>query len=262
MVGWARLKVKGPAGTRVELRFAEALKPDGTLYRANLRGAKATDIYTLKGQGTEMWEPRFTFHGFRYVEITGFPGKPSLDSIAGRIVNDDLQTNGTFECSNPLLNRIYRAVVWGVRGNYHSIPTYCPQRDERQGWLGDRSEESKGESYLFDNSALYAKWVQDIADAQRSSGSVPDIAPAYWPIYSNDVVWPSTSIIIPDMLREQFDDTRIIARHYACMKNWMDYMARRYLTNGIIAKDSYGDWCVPPHDPTTIISKDPDQLTA
>ncbi|MDE3067794.1 MAG: family 78 glycoside hydrolase catalytic domain [Verrucomicrobiota bacterium] len=262
MVGWARLKVKGPAGTRVRLRFAEVLEPDGTLYRANLRGARATDLYTLKGRGTEIWEPRFTFHGFRYVEVTGFPGKPGLDSIEGRIVNDDLSTNGVFECSNPLLNRIYRAVVWGVRGNYHSIPTDCPQRDERQGWLGDRSEESRGESYLFDTDALYAKWLQDMADAQRPGGSVPDVAPAYWPIYSDDVVWPSTSIIVPQMLRQQFGDTRVMARHFACVKKWMDYMARRYLTNGIIAKDSYGDWCVPPRNSTTIISKDPSRHTA
>lgn len=262
MVGWARLKVSGPAGAKISLRFAEELKPDGDLYVANLRGAQATDTYILKGQGTEIWEPQFTSHGFRYVEMTGYPGKPGIDSITGRIVNDDLSTNGNFECSNPLLNRIYHAAVWGVRGNYHSIPTDCPQRDERQGWLGDRSEESKGETYMFNNVALYAKWMQDIADAQRSSGSVPDIAPTFWPIFSDDVVWPSTSIIIPGMLREQFADTLVIARHYPCMKEWMDYMERRYLTNDIISRDSYGDWCVPPKNPTTIVSQDPDSKTA
>ncbi|HKW28093.1 MAG TPA: family 78 glycoside hydrolase catalytic domain [Verrucomicrobiae bacterium] len=260
MVGWARLKVSGPAGTRVRLRFAEVLKPDGTLYVANLRGALATDTYTLKGQGTEVWEPRFTSHGFRYVEVTGYPGKPGLDAIAGRIVNDDLPTNGGFECSNPLLNRIYRAVVWGVRGNYHSIPTDCPQRDERQGWLGDRSEESKGETYLFDNSALYAKWLQDIADAQRSNGSVPDIAPAFWPIDSDDVIWPSTGIIIPEMLREQYDDTETITRHYDSAKKWVDFMGG-FVTNGLISRDSYGDWCVPPEDPALIHSRDPNRAT-
>ena len=262
MVGWARLKVSGPAGTRVKLRFAEVLKPDGMLDVANLRGARATDRYTLKGQGTEVWEPRFTSHGFRYVEVTGFPGEPDLHSIAGRMVNDDLPTNGTFACSNPLLNRIYRAVVRGVRGNYHSIPTDCPQRDERQGWLGDRSEESRGETYLFDNSALYAKWLQDIADAQRPGGSVPDIAPTCWPIYSDDVVWPSTSLIIPQILRAQFDDTTVIASHYPCMKEWMDYMEQRYLVKGIISRDSYGDWCVPPRDRTRIWTQDPNRRTA
>jgi alpha-L-rhamnosidase len=260
MVGWTRLKVKGPVGTRVKLRFAEVLKPDGTLYVANLRGAKATDTYILNGHGTEIWEPRFTWHGFRYVQVTGFPGKLDLHSIAGRIVNDDLPTNGTFECSNPLLNQIYRAVVWGVRGNYHSIPTDCPQRDERQGWLGDRSEESRGETYLFDNSTLYSKWLQDMTDAQRPNGSVPDIAPAYWPIYSDDVVWPSSGIIIPEMLREQYADTEIIARHYDGAKKWVDFMSG-FVTHGLISKDSYGDWCVPPEDPTLIHSQDPNRET-
>ncbi len=260
MVGWCRLHVTGPAGKRVTLSHAETLKPDGTLYTANLRSARQTDSYTLKGGGEEVWEPRFTSHGFRYVEVTGYPSRPTLNSIEGRVVNDDLRTAGSFECSNELINKIYRAIVWGVRGNYRSIPTDCPQRDERQGWLGDRSEESRGETYLFDNADLYAKWMQDIADAQRPSGSEPDIAPAYWPIYSDNVVWPSTGIIIPEMLREQFDDTRVIAWHYDSAKKWMDYMSG-FMTNGIISRDSYGDWCVPPENLTLIHSTDTNRMT-
>ena len=181
MAGWCRLHVSGSAGTRVILRHAETLKSDGSLYVANLRGARMTDSYVLRGGGGEIWEPRFISHGFRYVELTGFPGRPSLSSLDGRVVNDDLPTAGEFTCSNDLLNRIYHAIVWGTRSNYRSIPTDCPQRDERQGWLGDRSEESRGETYLFDNSDLYAKWLDDIADAQRPNGSVPDVAPTYWP---------------------------------------------------------------------------------
>jgi len=259
-VGWCRLHVKGPAGSKVALRFAETLKPDGTLYLANLRGALVTDTYTLNGSGAETWEPRFTSHGFRYVELTGYPGKPTSNSLEGRVVNDDLETAGTFECSNPLLNQIYRAIVWGVRGNYHSIPTDCPQRDERQGWLGDRSEESRGETYLFDNSLLYVKWLQDMADAQRSSGSVPDIAPAYWPIFSDNVIWPSSGIIIPEMLREQFADAQVIARHYDSAKKWMDFMTG-FVSDGLISKDTYGDWCLPPADPALIHSQDPTKET-
>ena len=186
------------------MRHAERLNLDGTLYTDNLRSAKATDIYTLKGKGQEMYEPRFTYHGFRYVEVTGFPGKPTLASLEGRIVNDDVATAGEFTCSQPTINRIYRNVVWGVRGNYRSIPTDCPQRDERQGWLGDRSVESKGEAYLFDVAALYAKWVQDMADSQDENGSISDVCPPYWPFYNDNVTWPSSAVIIPGTLLDQY----------------------------------------------------------
>ncbi|MGO8925985.1 MAG: family 78 glycoside hydrolase catalytic domain [Limisphaerales bacterium] len=260
MVGWCRLKVSGPPGTEVRLRHAETLKADGTLYLDNIRSAKVTDSYTLKGKGTEVYEPRFTYHGFRYVEMTGYPGKPSLSSLEGRVVHDALETAGEFTCSNPLLNRIYRNIVWGVSGNYRSIPTDCPQRDERQGWLGDRSAESKGETYLFNTAALYAKWLQDMADAQEDTGSVSDVCPAYWPIYSDNVTWPSSTVIIPSALREQYADEDIVARHYASAKKWVEYM-RRFITDGIIAKDSYGDWCVPPEEQKLIHSNDPKRRT-
>ena len=260
LVGWCRLHVSGPSGTTVSLRHAETLKSDGTLYLDNIRSAKVTDQYTLKGKGEEEYEPRFTYHGFRYVEITGFPGKPKLDTIEARVVHDDIASTGDFTCSEPLLNQIYQNVRWGVRGNYRSIPTDCPQRDERQGWLGDRSAESKGEAYLFDIAALYKKWVQDMADAQKPNGSVPDVCPAYWPIYSDNITWPSSTIIIPGTLREQFGDGSVIAQHYESAKMWMDYMSG-FVTNGIISRDSYGDWCVPPEDPKLIHSNDPNRRT-
>ena len=160
MVGWCRLRASGPSGSQIRLRFAETLRPDGMLYTTNLRGARTTDYYVLNGQGVETWEPRFTYHGFRFVEMTGFPGNPTLDTLAGRVVNDDVPTAGTFNCSNPLLNQIHQNIMWGVRGNYSSMPTDCPQRDERQGWLGDRAGECKGESYLFNIAALYSKWLR------------------------------------------------------------------------------------------------------
>jgi alpha-L-rhamnosidase len=260
MVGWCRLKVSGPAGTAVKLRHAETLQPDGELYLANIRGARVTDIYTLKGEGTEVWEPRFTYHGFRFVEVTGFPGKPTLDSLEGRVVHDDVQRIGEFECSNPLLNQIFKNVVWGTRGNYRSVPTDCPQRDERQGWLGDRSEESRGEMYIYDNNAFYAKWLQDIADSQKPSGSVPDVSPAHWPIYSDNVTWPSSTVIVPNSLFRQFGDKQIIADHYDSAKRWIDYMLT-FAKDGILDRDQYGDWCVPPEDPKLIHSKDPARAT-
>ncbi len=261
LVGWCRLKVKGQAGTTVKLRHAETLQDDGTLYMANLRGAKVTNLYTLKGEGTEVYEPRFTYHGFRFVEVTGFPGRPTLDAIEGCVVHDDLESAGSFACSQPMINKIYKNVVWGVRGNYRSIPTDCPQRDERQGWLGDRSVESKGETFLFNNAALYSKWVQDMVDAQKESGSVPDVCPAYWPIYSDNVTWPSSLVIIPSTLLEQFGDKETIAKAYPAMVKWVDYMSH-FIKDGVMPQDRYGDWCVPPEDPKLIHSQDPARKTA
>ena len=261
MVGWCRIRLSGARGTEVRLRHAETLKPDGTLYLDNIRGAKVTDVYTLKGDGPETYEPRFTYHGFRYVEVSGFPGRPGPGSIEGRVVNDDVKTAGEFACSHPMINRIYRNIVWGVRGNYRSMPTDCPQRDERQGWLGDRSAESRGETYLFSVNALYAKWLQDMEDAQREDGSVSDVCPSYWPLYNDNVTWPSSTVIIPGALVEQYADSSIVGRHYASMVKWIDHMST-YITDGIITKDSYGDWCVPPEDPKLIHSNDPMRKTA
>lgn len=261
MVGWCRLKVQGPAGTAVQMRFAEILQDDGTLYLANIRGAQVTDVYTLRGEGVEVWEPEFVFHGFRYVELTGYPGEPDLGTLEGQVVHDDLAVAGTFECSNPLLNQIYRNIRWGVRGNYRSIPTDCPQRDERQGWLGDRSAECTGESYLYDVAAFYAKWVADMEDAQREDGSVSDVCPSYWPLYNDNVTWPSTFLIAPKMLRTQYADTRAIERHYPGMRRWIAHM-RQYLRDGLMPRDNYGDWCVPPEEEHLIHSKDESRKTA
>ncbi|HTY59732.1 MAG TPA: family 78 glycoside hydrolase catalytic domain, partial [Bacteroidota bacterium] len=261
MVGWCRISVNGPRGTSVTLRHAETLKEDGSLYLDNIRGAKVTDVYTLKGGGPETYEPRFTYHGFRFVEVTGFPGVPGPDAIEGRVVNDDVKTAGEFACSNAVINRIYRNIVWGVRGNYRSMPTDCPQRDERQGWLGDRSAESRGETYLFGINALYAKWLQDMEDAQREDGSVSDVCPSYWPLYNDNVTWPSSTVIIPGALHDQYADAEIIRRHYPSMVKWIDHMSG-YIADDVITKDNYGDWCVPPEDPKLIHSNDPMRKTA
>jgi alpha-L-rhamnosidase len=261
MVGWCRLKISGPAGATVSLRHAETLAPDGTLYLENIRGAKVTDRYTLNGAGQEVYEPRFAYHGFRYVEVQGYPGQPTLTALEGRVVNDDVESGGEFTCSQPVINRVYRNIVWGVRGNYRSIPTDCPQRDERQGWLGDRSAESRGESYLFRNNLLYAKWLQDIADAQKEDGSVSDVCPSYWPMYNDNVTWPSSLVIIPGALLDQFGNVDVIGRQYPAMRKWIEHMSG-YLTNNIMPRDTYGDWCVPPEDPKLIHSKDPARKTA
>ncbi|MGI8907553.1 MAG: family 78 glycoside hydrolase catalytic domain [Candidatus Sumerlaeaceae bacterium] len=260
MVGWCRIKVNGTAGMKVRLRHAETLTTGGLLYLDNIRGAKVTENYTLKGGAEEVYEPRFTYHGFRYVEITGWPGKPDASAIEGRVVHDDMPRSGTFSCSNELLNRLYHNILWGTRGNYRSIPTDCPQRDERQGWLGDRSEECRGESYLYDVAAFYAKWVQDIQDSQKPTGSVPDVAPNYWPFYNDGITWPSSFVIIPHTVYTQYGDRRVLEKHYDGMKLWMDYMTT-YVKDGLMPKNTYGDWCVPPENPKLIHSEDPKRQT-
>jgi alpha-L-rhamnosidase len=260
MAGWCRLKVSGPQGIAIKLRHSETLKPDGTLYTDNLRTAKQEDVYTLKGQGVETYEPRFTHHGFRYVEVTGFPGKPTLSALEARLVHDDVPAVGHFACSNPLLNQIYHNIFWGTRDNYRSMPTDLP-RDERQGWFGDRQEVSKGETYMFNVAPLYAQWLTDIRDDQHPNGSVPDVSPAYWSLYSDGVVWPSTYIIIPHMLYDQYEDLGILRKHYNSMKKWTDYMVT-FLENDVMPRNTYADWCVPPKTLTEINSSDPTLTTS
>jgi alpha-L-rhamnosidase len=247
MAGWVKMKVKGEKGRQVKLRFAEILQADGNLFTANLRDAKVTDIYTLKGGDTEVWEPSFIYHGFRYVEISGYPGKPTLDDFEGRVVSDNMATIGTFETSSDITNQIFKNASWGILSNYKGMPVDCPQRNERQPWLGDRAIGSYGESFIFNNAGFYNKWMDDIQNTQKSDGSICDVAPAFWRYYSDNVTWPGTYLLISDMLYNQFGDKTSIIKHYPSMKKWMDYMKKCYMDESfILTKDSYGDWCVPP----------------
>ncbi len=261
MVGWVELFVKGNRGDKVTLRFAETINDDGSLFLDNIRSAEVTDTYILKGNGKEKWEPKFTYHGFRFVEMKGYPGKPSLSALKGKVVHDALEVTGSFTCSNPLINSIYKNAYWGIRGNYRSIPTDCPQRDERQGWLGDRSAECTGESFIFDISKLYNKWITDMKDAQRESGSIPDVAPSYWPIYSDNTTWPGTYLFASEMLYNQYGDLKTIEENYPYMQKWIRYMSR-FLNDDIMPKDTYGDWCVPPEDLKLIHTSDPLRITS
>jgi alpha-L-rhamnosidase len=245
--GWVKMKVNGAAGTKVTLRFAESLEENGELFTTNLRDAKSTDVYILKGGAIEEWEPKFTYHGFRYVEVSGYPGVAAKDNFTGRLVYDDLATVGSFNSSNALLNQIYKNSWWGIASNYKGMPVDCPQRNERQPWLGDRPISAYGESFMFDNTNFYIKWLEDIRLSQKEDGAIPDVAPAFWRYYSDNISWPGTYLFIADMLYQQTGDIRVLKDHYPSMKKWMDYMQSRYKTNeGIITKDSYGDWCFPP----------------
>lgn len=263
MVGWLRIKIKGEKGDSIRLRFAETLQKNGELYTENLRDALVTDIYVCNGKEPEgtTWAPRFVYHGFRYVELMGYEN-PQLEDFMGEVVSDRMDTIGEFECSNQTLNRIYRNAWWGILGNYKSFPIDCPQRNERQPWLGDRAMGSWGESYMFDNAALYSKWTRDICEAQREDGCIPDVAPAFWNYYTDNVTWPSTLVFATDMLYTQRGNVEPMERCYPYMRKWMLHLRKEYMNEeGIITKDRYGDWCVPPESPELIHSQDPARQT-
>ena len=254
--GWLRLRAKGKRGDEVKLRFAESLQANGELYTANLRDARAKDIYTLKGGTPEIWHPVFVYHGFRYVEITGYPGTPSLADFEGQLIYDNLQTIGSFVCSDTIINKIYQNAWWGIASDYKGMPVDCPQRNERQPWLGDRAQGAYGESFLFNNVSLYSKWLNDIEESQTPAGAIPDVAPAFWNYYSDNMTWPGTYLLVAEMLYHQYGDVDDIVRHYASMKKWMKYMKQNYMKEYLVTKDKYGDWCVPPEDLQMIRSRD------
>jgi len=246
MVGWLQINVKGQKGGQVKLRFAESLQNNGELFTANLRDAKCTDTYTFGGKIEETWQPTFSYRGFRYVEISGLNYAPSTKDFSGKMIYDNMKTVGNFETSNALLNQIFKNAWWGIAGNYKGIPIDCPQRNERQPWLGDRGAVALGESFLFDNGRFYTKWLEDIRNAQKEDGAIPDVAPAFWRYYSDNMTWPGTFLLIADMVYKQTGDVNALRDNYPAMKKWLAYMSDRYLEDGILTKDSYGDWCMPP----------------
>ena len=166
MVGWVRLKVKGKSGDRVTLKFAEVLDQRGNFYTDNLRTAKATDLYILKGGDEETFEPHFTFHGFRYVKLENFPGTPDLNSVTGVVIHSDMPQTGSFTCSDPLINRLQQNIQWGQRDNFLDIPTDCPQRDERLGWTGDAQVFAPTAAFNYGIAPFFTKWMADLAADQ------------------------------------------------------------------------------------------------
>jgi alpha-L-rhamnosidase len=263
MTGWFSIKVKGNRGSKVTLRFAETVDKNKRIGTDNLRSAQATDIYILKGSGDfETYEPRFVTHGFRYIEMI-MDGNIDFEECTGKVIYDEMETIGDIETSNPLLNQIIKNAWWGISSNYKGMPLDCPQRDERQAWLGDHAVGSVGESFLFDNEALYVKWLEDIRDSQTKEGQLSDIAPPYYmSYYSDNMTWPATYLIVAEMIYRQFGNTAPIAEHYPYMKKWLAYMKSKYMTaDYIVTKDKYGDWCVPPESKELIHSQDPARKT-
>jgi alpha-L-rhamnosidase len=242
MVGWVALKAKGPSGTRVRLRFAEILNPVGTLYTENLRNADATDIYVLKGEGEEQFTPQFTFHGFRYVEVTGYPGTPGTDALIGEVVSSVRgEAVGRLTTSSELINKMWSIGIWGQRGNFLSIPTDCPQRDERLGWMGDAGVFWRTGSYNFDIAAFSQKFVQDIVDAQTPQGAFTNVSPNTLPFDGSDsegasawnegIVgapgWGDAGVIVPWTTWVQYGNKDVIERNWDSMQRWMEFIQSR-----------------------------------
>ncbi|MCL5999118.1 MAG: glycoside hydrolase family 78 protein [Chloroflexi bacterium] len=244
MVGWVQLRVQGPRDTVVSLKFSENIDDDGTVDQGNLRGAACTDTYILKGEGLEVWEPRFTYHGFRYVQVEGFPGKPGMDTVQGRVVHSDVAPRGHFECSNALINRLQRAVLWTESGNLHGLPTDCPQRDERMGWLNDMTVRAEEANYNFDVNRLHAKWIGDIHDAQDpNNGAIPDTAPFRMGMRPADPV-TMCYLLAPWLLYQHYGNRQVMAEHYAGFRRWVDYLSTR-ANDDIVEFSYYGDWSPP-----------------
>jgi len=243
MVGWVRLKVSGKKGDQVTLKFAEVLDKAGNFYTDNLRAAKATDVYILKGEGTEIFEPHFTFHGFRFVKIEGLPTAPALDQITGVVIHSDMKPTGTFSCSDTLINQLQHNIQWGQKGNFVDVPTDCPQRDERLGWTGDAQVFSMTAAFNFDVAAFYTKWMGDFTADQSPEGKVPHVIPDVLNGEGGSTAWADASIIVPWTVYLSYGDQRILETQYPSMKAWIGYMDSRANANHLWIGDThFGDW--------------------
>ncbi|MFN7976008.1 MAG: family 78 glycoside hydrolase catalytic domain [Acidobacteriota bacterium] len=245
VAGWARLRVRGEAGTRITMRFAEVLQSDGTLYVKSLRGARATDLYVLRGGDPEVWEPRFTYHGFRYVEVTGYPGRPALDAVTAIAIGTDLPRTGWFACDSKRVESLHEAIVWTQRGNHVEVPTDCPQRDERLGWTGDAQLFALTAAYQMDVRAFMEKWLDDLCDAQDADGSIPDVAPEREAAGSGNLGWGDAIVTCPWVLHEMYGDRTSLERRWDAMVRWMGFCEAA--ARGFIAAKTHGDWLAIDH---------------
>lgn len=244
MVGVARLRATGPRGTVIRIRYAEVLQDNGMLYTESLRGARATDTYIKDTDDDEVWEPLFTFHGFRYVEVTGLPHRPSRDTITGVVLHNEMERAGEFSTSNLLVNQLYHNIVWGQKGNYLEAPTDCPQRDERLGWTGDAQAFIRTGSFNFDLAAFMTKWIRDLFDTQSEEGWFGSVAPhmPFEPLPKATChAWSDAAIICPWTLYRVYGDTRIIKRFYPEMALYIEHL--KSTSDSLIRPPGgYGDW--------------------
>jgi alpha-L-rhamnosidase len=245
MVGWARLHISGPKGTKIRLRFGEVLRPDGELYTENLRSAFATENYVLGGQPNEVIEPHFTFHGFRYVELTGFPGVPPKDAVEGVAFYTSTPFSAQLHTGNPMVNQLWSNILWGQRGNFLSVPTDCPQRDERLGWMGDAEVFWRAASFNADLEAFSHKFATDIRDAQSAAGAYADVSPRLGSVIGESVAgWADAGVVIPWTAYVQYRDVRILDENWSAMEKWMDYLQSANPNYLWLKKrgNDYADW--------------------
>ena len=249
--GWAKVQVAGPAGTSVRLRYAEALLPNGSIDRSTLRNAKAEDAYILRGAGSELWEPSFTYHGFRYVEVSGSP----VQKIEARVVHSVVDSAGSFSSSNNLLKRLESAIQWTIRTNLHGIPTDNNQRDERLGWLGDAHVAAEVASCNFDLAALYTKFLQDIADVQQPDGSLPNVVPVtdFPGVWNSDPAWESAYPLLCWHMYREYGDRRIVEQHFDGVKRLIDHL-RKQANGGLLTNGHFGDWISLEDTPPNLIA--------
>jgi len=277
MVGWVRLRVRGNAGDVTTLRHAEVLDKEGNFYVANLRAAEQTARYTLKGGGEEVYEPHFTFQGFRYVAVEGYPGEPSLSSLTGIVIHSDMTPTGGFECSSPLINQLQKNIVWGQKGNFVDVPTDCPQRDERLGWTGDAQVFIRTACFNMDVAAFFAKWLKDLAADQNEEGSVPFVVPdALSKVFRSQppgggfngfgsTAWADAAVICPWTVYLCYGDRRILEEQYDSMAKWVAYMQKQageaYIWN---TGFHFGDWLAifPESNPLIPPPRTPNDLIA
>jgi alpha-L-rhamnosidase len=247
MVGWVRLEAEGPAGTEITLRHAEMLDAEGNFYTENLRSAAATARYTLAGAGRERFEPHFSFFGFRYVAVEGYPGELTPDDLTGVVIHSDLEVAGSFETSHPLVNQLQSNVVWGLKGNFLDVPTDCPQRDERMGWTGDAQVFFRTAAFNRNVAGFFTRWLGDLAADQLENGAVPHVVPDVLSTPEQPAAgaagWADAAVRIPWELYLVYGDERILAEQYASMSRWVEYMRRRAGDDLIWDGDfHFGDW--------------------
>jgi alpha-L-rhamnosidase len=243
MVGWVRLKVQGNKGDQVILKFAEVLTKEGNFYTENLRTAKCTDNFILNGSGLEVFEPYFTFHGFRFVKIEGLSAPPSLDQITGVVIHSDMNPTGSFTCSDPMINQLQHNIQWGQKGNFLDVPTDCPQRDERLGWTGDAQVFSMTAAFNFNVAPFYTKWMRDVAADQLPNGRVPHVIPDVLKGGGGSTAWADVTVIVPWTMYLTYGDKRILEVQYPSMKAWIEFMKTRAGDKNLWTGDNhFGDW--------------------